>query len=340
MLSDGREGPSVALSFSMIFWPWRDGKGRSRPDIYHQYELHFIKYRRYGRFGKFRRSFEISGQKTANLGLNSYPRSRQMQGEVSPPTKLIPLSDIHHDPMKMRTGCNDSNCFNQNCQTGNHLSSVHSLKRIASRIDELCHELDELVMYPEDEFREIIKEVGFSCTLCGRCCTRAFNDHVFLLSDDLEKARKINPEAIIPAPYFELCDQNGNFYVSGYSLKFKSNGECVFLKDNRCTIYEDRFRICRIYPYMLHREPGRDGKTDWRQISGLNEHGEYGVEISDPECDKIIRETIDYEKDFLKNEIDFYRCCLEYFSERNLRPVRKMYDLKMREFDKGISVLL
>lgn len=218
------------------------------------------------------------------------------------------------------------------------MSSLHSLKGVRSRIEDLSLELEELCCFPEDEFRAIIKEVGFSCTLCGRCCTREFNDHVFLLDDDLERARRIRPEAVVPAPYFELCDQHGIFYVSGYSLKCKENGECVFLENNRCIIYEERFRICRIYPYMLHREYGDDGMRGWRQISGLNEHGDYGREITDDECTRIIQETTSYEKDFLKKEIGFYRCCLQYFGEHGLRPVRKVYDQKMRDFDDGRAV--
>ena len=31
----------------------------------------------------------------------------------------------------------------------------------------------------------------------------------------------------------------------------KKNGCCIFLSDNRCTIYEDRPIICRFYPFSL-----------------------------------------------------------------------------------------
>lgn len=184
----------------------------------------------------------------------------------------------------------------------------------------------------------IIKDIGFKCTLCGKCCTKEFNDHVFLLTEDLKKAKKSYAEQIVPAPYFEICDNNGNFYVSGYALKSKNNGDCIFLENNRCKIYNDRFFICRVYPYMLHRERDENGKVEWRQISGLNEHGEYNTEISDDLCRNTAIETIEYEKKFLEQERDFFSCLQSLFIEKNLRPVRKIYDENMRKFDKGGSI--
>ena len=218
------------------------------------------------------------------------------------------------------------------------MASVNSVKGIEKKIAGLEEELRLLEGYDVEELCSIIKDVGFSCTLCGRCCTNEFNGHVFLLDEDTEKVRKIRPDAIVPAPFFELCDQNGNFYVSGYALKTKENGDCIFLNDNRCTIYGDRFSICRIYPYMLHREYGDDGKLAWRQISGLNEHGEYNTDIPDEECRRVTEETIAYEQSFLEQETNFYKDTLRHFTESGLKPVRMIYDRKIRAFEAGEPV--
>ncbi|WP_317135796.1 YkgJ family cysteine cluster protein [Methanochimaera problematica] len=205
-------------------------------------------------------------------------------------------------------------------------------------LEDLEKEFIGLSSYPEEELEKIIKEVGFKCTMCGKCCTKEFNDHVFLLQKDLRLIKEKNQEAIVPAPYFEICDQNGIFYVSGYALRCKENGDCIFLKDNRCTRYDLRFSICRIYPYMLHRETDENGKTDWRQISGLNQHGEYNDEISGEECKTIAKETIEYEKEFLLQELNFLKILKEHFLENNLKPLRKVYDEKMRDFQKGKKI--
>nr|WP_281069283.1 YkgJ family cysteine cluster protein [Methanomicrobium sp. W14] len=187
----------------------------------------------------------------------------------------------------------------------------------------------------------IISEVGFKCTLCGKCCTREFNDHVFLLAEDIERGKSKFPGMVVPAPYFEICDQNGCFYVSGYALKVKENGDCVFLdNDNRCRIYNERFLICRIYPYMLHREKDESGRYDWRQISGLNEHGEYNYSVPEDECRSSARETINYEMKYLMQSKKFYEKLMELFLGSNLRPVRKKYDEMMRRFEKGEEVVV
>ncbi len=84
---------------------------------------------------------------------------------------------------------------------------------------ELNDELSGLAAYPMERFLEIVKEVGFECNLCGKCCTRDFNDHAFLLDDDAERIGYVDKAALIPAPYYEFCDQAGTFYVSGYATR-------------------------------------------------------------------------------------------------------------------------
>lgn len=203
---------------------------------------------------------------------------------------------------------------------------------IESRLAEVREELEGLNSFPDSEFVSIIKELGFKCELCARCCTKEFNDHVFLLDADLAVIRKIDSNAIVPAPYPEFCDQKGRFYVSGYALKTNPDGSCIFLVNKRCKIYENRPLICRVYPHMLHRETDDSGKVDWRQICGLNEHGSYHSELSDLECKAIARETRDYEEAYLKQIINFHEAVQAHFKKNALKHVRGIYDRKMREF--------
>jgi len=215
-----------------------------------------------------------------------------------------------------------------------------SLMPIVSRIAAAEHELAELGSYPQERLISIIKEVGFRCNLCSRCCTRTFNGHVFLLDEDTERARKIDPESVEPAPYPEFCDQKGTFYVSGYALRAQDdeNGSCYFLENNRCRIYNHRFSICRVYPYMLHREPDEQGKIEWRQISGLDEHGEYHTEIPGDLIREAAAETREYETACIRQEISFLRYIQEYFSDNRLRHVQKIYDDRMRGFSHGEEI--
>jgi uncharacterized protein len=212
-----------------------------------------------------------------------------------------------------------------------------SLVPIPFRIDALTRERNSLFEYPIDRLAAIIREVRFSCTCCAKCCTRDFNGHVFLLDRDVDTVRSIDPEALEPAPDPEFCDQNGTFYVSGYALKAKADehGSCWFLDNGRCRIYDRRFAICRIYPYMLHREPDEAGVVDWRQFAGLDLHGEYDREIPEEESQAMARETKEYENAFLTQEIAFLECIRDHFARHKLRHVQKTYDDRMRAFAKG-----
>jgi uncharacterized protein len=203
---------------------------------------------------------------------------------------------------------------------------------IEFRLADAQEELAGLKDFSDSEFVSIIKELGFKCELCARCCTKEFNDHVFLLDADVDAIRKTNPEAITPAPYPEFCDQKGRFYVSGYALKTNPDGSCIFLENKRCKIYENRPLICRVYPHMLHREADEAGKVDWRQISGLNEHGSYHSELNDPECKAIAQATRAYEEAYLRQMIDFLEAVQAHFKKNGLKHVPRIYDRRIREF--------
>jgi len=212
------------------------------------------------------------------------------------------------------------------------------IPNIKRKISELKHELHALKVYSNEDLANIIKEVGFKCDLCGRCCTNEFNDHVFLLDRDTTIIKEIEPTALVPAPYYELCDQYGRFYVCGYSLRTQHDGSCIFLERGSCRIYNHRLTICRIYPYMLHREPDEKGIIDWRQISGLNQHGIYHTDIPVEECQRIAQLTKEYEESFLLHEISFLERMNEFFSKHKLRHVRKVYNDRLQSYNSGAEI--
>jgi Fe-S-cluster containining protein len=217
---------------------------------------------------------------------------------------------------------------------------IVSLVPIPYRIIALVQERNNLFEYPIERLAGIIRDVGFRCTSCAKCCTRAFNGHVFLLDRDVTEVKAIDLSALEPAPDPEFCDQNGTFYVSGYALRAKDDaaGSCWFLEEGRCRIYDRRFSICRIYPYMLHREADEKGNVDWRQISGLDTHGKYDRDIPWDECLAFARETKEYENAFLTHEISFLELMQDHFAQHRLRHVQKVYDDQMRQFLKGEPV--
>jgi hypothetical protein len=90
---------------------------------------------------------------------------------------------------------------------------------------------------------------------------------------------------------------------------------------------------------MLHREADESGKVEWRQISGLNEHGSYHSELEDSECKTIAQETRAYEEAYLRQMIDFLEAVQAHFKKNGLKHVQRTYDRRMREFVKGHSEL-
>lgn len=194
--------------------------------------------------------------------------------------------------------------------------------------------------YPAENLAEIISEVGFHCDCCSRCCTRDFNGHVLLLDTEVRRIRSFAPESLEPVPVLDFCDQHGMYYASGYTLRSQgdSKGSCYFLSERRCRIYENRPSICRLYPYLLHREPDDQGTVDWRQISGLNLHGEYNVEIPEDEAYSLALEIKAFEEDVLSREISYLTCTGQYFLDNGLRNVRKRFDDGLRSAREGGAI--
>ena len=73
----------------------------------------------------------------------------------------------------------------------------------------------------------------FPCTQCGLCCKQ------------VGKALQAN-----------FQDPFTAFLLSKFPYKAKEDGSCEMLKDNLCTVYEDRPLICNIT--LLAKARGRD----------------------------------------------------------------------------------
>lgn len=200
-------------------------------------------------------------------------------------------------------------------------------------------EIRDLASFPDEKYLEIIGEVGFECDRCGKCCTSQYNDHIFLLDDDAKKILEDKGhEFLRPAPYFDLCDHLGRFYVMGYALKTRSDGNCIFYTGHSCEHYDIRPRICMIFPYMLHREPDEEGNIEFRQIGGLDEHGSYHNEINEKTRQEILKTVREYESGFLRQQLEFIKYYENYFNNNHLRVSQQMYDRMMRSYQKGKAI--
>lgn len=83
----------------------------------------------------------------------------------------------------------------------------------------------------------------FKCTQCGDCCTGA-PGYVWVNKDEIaDLAALMNLEvAEFEAKYVRKVGVRK-------SLIEYSNGDCVFLKDRKCTVYHARPLQCRTWPF-------------------------------------------------------------------------------------------
>ena len=90
--------------------------------------------------------------------------------------------------------------------------------------------------------------VHFQCTKCGICCgdTKQKTRHILLLKTETEQIATATSQ---PTSQFTTKIKNKALY--SYEMKKTKDGKCIFLKNNRCTIYAARPLICRFYPFEL-----------------------------------------------------------------------------------------
>ena len=90
--------------------------------------------------------------------------------------------------------------------------------------------------------------IRFECNRCGLCCgdTKKKTRHIRLLESEAEKIASHTCQLI--SDFSDKINDNDPFV---YEMKKSSEGKCVFLKNNRCSIYPFRPLICICYPFEL-----------------------------------------------------------------------------------------
>jgi Fe-S-cluster containining protein len=110
--------------------------------------------------------------------------------------------------------------------------------------------------------------VRFQCTKCGKCCgdTKEKTRHILLLKTEAEQIATATSQ---PTSAFTIKIKNKAPY--NYEMKKTKDGKCIFLKNNRCTIYSVRPLICRFYPFELKiAHSGKHTFLYTLECSGIN----------------------------------------------------------------------
>ena len=112
---------------------------------------------------------------------------------------------------------------------------------------------------------------SFDCCCCGQCC-RKIESSVPLESLDVFRIAKHlrKPIEDVIEEYTEVEMLIHNFPMLFLKTRGEAN-ECIFLKNNRCTIHDSKPRTCRMYPFSAG--PGGDGGLEY--IWAAKEHHMY-----------------------------------------------------------------
>jgi Fe-S-cluster containining protein len=88
------------------------------------------------------------------------------------------------------------------------------------------------------------KGLNFQCTGCGQCCTGA-PGYVWLTEEDIERL-----STHLQMPRKEFLRRYTRFVRGRYSLtEKKPHYDCVFLENNKCSVYEARPVQCKKFPW-------------------------------------------------------------------------------------------
>jgi uncharacterized protein len=96
-------------------------------------------------------------------------------------------------------------------------------------------EIDKFVFNLNDKISAVI-----DCTKCGNCCKS------FMINVSQAEATQVATYLKIPLPNFKE-----NYLEESQQGKLIMKSiPCSFLKDNKCTVYENRFSGCREFPHL------------------------------------------------------------------------------------------
>jgi Fe-S-cluster containining protein len=112
---------------------------------------------------------------------------------------------------------------------------------------------------------KIVDGEKFKCIQCGKCCR--WPGYVFLNDEDVSRLAQ------------ELSGSNRSEFIERYTKRISPNGalaladksnkdECIFLNQNKCSIYESRPAQCKEFP--LHYDHRCPGFTEMKEVSVMS----------------------------------------------------------------------
>jgi len=89
----------------------------------------------------------------------------------------------------------------------------------------------------------------FSCTQCGKCCTGPSGSVAISEKEIEDMASFLKLEIKTFKRLYVKRRGQQHFLVEKRSSKTSSNYDCVFFKENKCTVYAARPQQCKTFPF-------------------------------------------------------------------------------------------
>lgn len=108
------------------------------------------------------------------------------------------------------------------------------------------------------------EEIAFKCRCCAACCRNVDGQIMVEPSDAYRLGRYLAKQKGDVSTIEDVYEKyaHSSMLTEGYPIFLLNtcgdDHSCVFLKDGRCSVYDARPRVCRLYPFSAL--PGKDGK--------------------------------------------------------------------------------
>ena len=142
------------------------------------------------------------------------------------------------------------------------------------------------------------KGIRFECQGSGKCCvSRDSYGYVYLSDNDILRFSKYLKLAI--KKFKDIYCQITEGFIHLIE-KTELKGNCIFLKDKKCSVYKGRPSQCRTWPFW---NDNMNTKV-WNKDISVNCPGVgKGKLISQKKINKLLKEDLDNERSILENRI-------------------------------------
>ncbi len=103
----------------------------------------------------------------------------------------------------------------------------------------------------------------FSCTGCGQCCTGA-PGYVWVTKEEIHQLAEYLQLSFdeFEKKYLRLIDGRSSLVEDPISY------DCIFLKENRCSVYPHRPKQCRTFPWWIDQ---LESPQAWKEAAKMCE---------------------------------------------------------------------